>query len=90
MKFTIPKNITSEVEKMFDPRTDEEFKKYPYTYGWNRDTFRWNIFDVQGRQVLGKDKQVISLEDRDKAMHLCHGMNIDNAKSLGYKINQSY
>jgi hypothetical protein len=71
---------------VIDPRTDTEMKKYPYTFEWNRDSFRWNILNILGKPVLDAKRQILAFEDRDKAAHVCHGMNVDNAKSLGYKM----
>ena len=79
-------NFDSRFDSRFDPRTDEEHLKYPYTYGWNRNTLRWNILNVFGKPCGDKNKAIITFEDRDKACAHCHGMNIANAKALGYKV----
>ena len=79
-------NFDSRFDSRFDPRTDEEHLKYPYTYGWNRDTLRWNILNAFQKPCVDKNKVVIAFEDREKACGYCHNMNIDNAELLGYPV----
>lgn len=70
----------------FDPRTEEEYKKYPFTYIWNRETLRYNILNMHNRPCVDRHKVPMQFEEREQAAIVCHGMNVDNAIALGYKI----